>query len=65
MVTINPEDPEMERLKGERDDLMVKLSLAQDAGQRDNKRVIRLRRSLELIGKAIGERSSRIRKATD
>ncbi len=48
--------PELERLRDERDNLWVKLSLAQESCLHDADKIGRLQRSLELVDKAIDNR---------
>ena len=55
-MTIQFNDPELERMKEERDHLWNKLTLAKNSGLRDANKIERLQRSLESADKAIADR---------
>ena len=52
-MTAHPNDSDLDRLKGERDHLRLKLILAHDRGRRDANGIERLQRSLEQVEKSI------------
>ena len=49
-------DDELDRLQGERDHLLIKLSMARDSGVRDEGLIDRIKQSLEVLDASIERR---------